>query len=72
MTIEKVIHPMVKIQSKVTALVDSNILKSDDSLWKIAFLFGDEWPYWKQELLDFGFSLQDPVSELILVESWEE
>jgi len=63
---------MVKIQSKVTALVDSNILKSDDSLWKIAFLFGDEWPYWKQELLDFGFSLQDPVSELILVESWEE
>ncbi len=72
MTIEKVIHPMVKIQSKVTALVDSNILKSDDSLWKIAFLFGDEWSYWKQELLDFGFSLQDPVSELILVESWEE
>ncbi len=63
---------MVKIQSKVTALVDSNILKSDDSLWKIAFLFGDEWSYWKQELLDFGFSLQDPVSELILVESWEE
>jgi hypothetical protein len=72
MTAKELVHPMVKIQSKVRALVDSKILKSEDSLWKIAFLFGDEWTYWKQELLDFGFSLQDPVSELILVESWEE
>jgi Domain of unknown function (DUF4327) len=72
MTIKEIVHPMVKMQSKVRSLVESNILKPDDSLWKIAFLYGDEWSHWKQELLDFGFSLQDPVSELILVESWEE
>ncbi len=69
---KEVAHPMVKIQRKVTSLVESKILKPNDSLWKIAFLYGDEWSHWKQELLDFGFSLQDPVSELILVESWEE
>jgi len=72
MTIKEVAHPMVKIQGKVKSLVESKILKPNDSLWKIAFLYGDEWSHWKQELLDFGFSLQDPVSELILVESWEE
>jgi len=28
--------------------------------------------HWKKELLDFGFSMQDPVSELIAVETWDE
>jgi hypothetical protein len=69
---KQVAHPMVKVQRKVASLVESKILKPEDSLWKIAFLYGDEWSQWKQELLDFGFSLQDPVSELILVESWED
>jgi hypothetical protein len=69
---KQVIHQMVKIQRHVQSLVDSNILKPSDSLWKIAFLYGDEWPHWKKELLDFGFTMQDPVSELISVESWED
>lgn len=69
---KQVIHQMVKIQRQVQSLVTSNILKPSDSLWKIAFLYGDEWPHWKKELLDFGFTMQDPVSELISVESWED
>jgi hypothetical protein len=72
MTIETTLHPMMKMQSRVKSLVDSNILKPEDSLWKIAFLFNDEWAHWKQELLDFGFSLQDSINDLILVESWED
>ncbi|RMF24165.1 MAG: DUF4327 family protein, partial [Cyanobacteria bacterium J083] len=35
-------------------------------------LYGDKWQYWKQELLDFGFSLQDPIQDLLIVESWED
>lgn len=63
---------MVKLQRHVHSLVTSNIIKPTDSLWKIAFLYGDEWPHWKQELLDFGFTMQDPVSELLAVEAWED
>jgi hypothetical protein len=63
---------MEKLQRKVRSLVDSNVIKPSDSLWKISLLYGDNWPYWKQELLDFGFSMQDPVSELLTVEQWDD
>lgn len=63
---------MVKFQRQVRSLVDSNKLKATDSLWKVAFLYGEEWPYWKQELLDFGFNMQDPIADLLAVEAWDE
>ena len=69
---QQVIHPMVKLQRNVQSLVESKIIKPSDSIWKIALLYGNEWQYWKQELLDFGFSMQDPVSELLAVEAWDE
>lgn len=69
---QQVIHPMVKLQHHVRSLVESKILKPTDSIWKIALLYGNEWPHWKQELLDFGFTTQDPVSELLAVEAWDE
>ena len=69
---QQVIHPMVKLQRNVQSLVDSKIIKPSDSILKIALLFGEEWQYWKGELLDFGFSTQDPVSELLAVEAWDE
>ncbi|WP_033365368.1 DUF4327 family protein [Mastigocladopsis repens] len=72
MSKQQVIHPMVKLQRNVRSLVDSSIIKPTDSIWKIALLFGNEWQYWKKELLDFGFSMQDPVSELLAVEAWDE
>lgn len=67
-----VAHPMVKLQRKVKSLVDSQVLKPSDSIWKIAFLYGDEWSFWKKELEEFDFTMQDPVSDLLSVESWEE
>lgn len=70
--IQQVIHPMVKLQHNVQSLVESNIIKSDDKIWKIALLYGDEWQYWKQELLDFGFSTQDPIGDLLAVETWDD
>lgn len=69
---QQVAHPMVKFQRQIRKLVDSKVIKPGDRLWKVALLFGDNWPHWKRELEDFGFSLQDPISELLLVESWEE
>ena len=69
---QQVIHPMVKLQRHVRSLVESKIIKPSDSIWKIALLYGNEWSYWKEELLDFGFTMQDPVSDLIAVESWDE
>lgn len=71
-TNQLVVHPMVKLQRKIQSLVDAKLLKPTDSLWKIAFLYGDEWPYWKGELQAYEFTMQDPVSELLLVESWED
>ncbi len=68
----QVAHPMVKLQRQVRSLIDSKLLKPSDSLWKIALLYGDEWAYWKQELLSFDFTMQDPVSELLSVEAWDE
>jgi len=68
----QVAHPMVKLQRQVRSLIDSKLLKPSDSLWKIALLYGDEWAYWKQELLSFEFTMQDPVSELLSVDAWDE
>ncbi|MGB3508809.1 MAG: DUF4327 family protein [Microcoleaceae cyanobacterium] len=69
---QQVMHPMEKLQRQVISLLKSQIIKPTDSIWKIALLFGDKWPYWKKELQEFGFSMQDPISELLVVESWEE
>ena len=69
---QQVIHPMVKFQRHLQSLVDSKIIQPTDSLWKIAFLYGDKWSHWKDELQDFGFTMQDPISELLLVESWDD
>ncbi|MBW4509244.1 MAG: DUF4327 family protein [Scytonematopsis contorta HA4267-MV1] len=69
---QKVAHPMVKLQRNVQSLVESQIIKPSDSIWKIALLFGNDWQYWKAELFEFGFTMQDPVSELLSVEAWDE
>jgi len=50
----------------------SKAIRESDPIWKIAFLFGDDWQYWKRELEEFEFSTQDPISDLLAVESWEE
>jgi len=71
-TNQQVIQPMVKLQRQVRSLVDSKLLKPTDSIWKIALLYGDDWSFWKQELLSYDFTLQDPVSDLLAVDSWEE
>ena len=68
----QVAHPMMKFQRKVSSLVGSNVLKPSDSIWKLALLYGNEWSYWKKELLEFGFTMQDPVSEGLVVEAWDE
>ncbi len=68
-----VAHPMVKFQRQVASLVKkSKMVKPNDPIWKIAFLFGDDWAYWKRELEEFDFSTQDPISDLLAVQSWEE
>lgn len=69
---QQVTHPMVKLQRQVRKLVDSKLLKPSDSIWKIALLYGDEWAFLKQELLAYDFTMQDPVSELLAVEGWED
>jgi len=69
---QQVIQPMVKLQRQVRSLVESNLIKPTDSIWKIAFLYGDEWPYWKQELQAYDFTMQDPVKDLLEVEAWDE
>jgi hypothetical protein len=69
---QQVIHPMVKFQDQVRSLVESQIIKPTDSLWKIALLYGDEWSYWKKELIAYDFNVQDPVSYLLAVEEWDD
>lgn len=69
---QQVIHPMVKFQRQVESLISSNIVKPSDKLWKIALLFEDDWAYWKRELEEFEFTMQDPLSEVLRVERWEE
>jgi hypothetical protein len=68
----QIAHPMVKLQSKVASLVNSNLIKPEDQIWKIALLFGGEWSYWKKELKDFEFSMSDSIDDLLQVEEWEE
>ncbi len=69
---QQVIHPMAKFQRQVRSLVDSKLLRPTDSIWKIALLYGDDWSFWKQELLAYDFTMQDPVSDLLAVESWDD
>lgn len=69
---QQVAHPMVKFQRQIRKLVDSKVVKPNDSIWKIALLYGDDWSHWKRELEDFEFSVQDPIADLLAVESWEE
>ena len=69
---KQVAHPMVKLQRQVQSLINSKLLKPTDSIWKIALLYGNEWSYWKNELVEFGFSMQDPVQDLIAVDEWDE
>lgn len=69
---QQVIHPMVKFQRQVRSLVETKAVKPTDSIWKIALLYGDEWGYWKKELEDFDFSMRDPISDVLAVETWEE
>jgi hypothetical protein len=68
----QVAHPMEKFQRKIASLVEKKVLKPSDSLWKLALLYGDEWSYWKKELQDFGFTMQDPVQDVIAVDAWDE
>jgi Domain of unknown function (DUF4327) len=69
---QPVLHPMDKFQRQVRSLVGSRKLNTTDSLWKVAFVYGDEWGYWKQELLEFGFTMKDPIQELLAVQAWDE
>lgn len=69
---KQVAHPMTKLQRKVSSLVQSKIVKPEDNLGKIALLLGNDWKYWKNELIDFDFSLQDSIGELLQVEDWDE
>jgi hypothetical protein len=72
MTNQQVAHPMVKFQRQVKSLVKRDVVKPTDRIWKIAFLFGDEWSHWRKELEEFEFSTKDPISELLAVETWED
>ncbi|NJK41697.1 MAG: DUF4327 family protein [Acaryochloridaceae cyanobacterium SU_2_1] len=63
---------MGKLQRQLQSLVDSKKLKPTDSLWKVGLLFPDRWSHWKGELLDFEFSMQDPIQSLLDVEAWDE
>ena len=69
---KQVAHPMIKLQRKVSSLVDSKIIKPEDSISKVALILGNDWSYWKNELLEFDFSLKDPIQELLQVEDWDE
>jgi len=72
MTTKQVAHPMLKLQRKVSSLLESNIIKPEDNIGKIALLFGDKWGYWKEELQSFDFSMKDTIEELLLVEDWDD
>ena len=69
---KQVAHPMMKLQRQVSSLVRSKIVDPSDRIGKIALLLGNDWSYWKNELLDFDFSLQDSIKELLDVEDWDE
>ena len=67
-----VAHPMADFQRKVRSLVETKAIAPSDSLWKIAFLFGDKWTHWKSELQSFDFTMQDAIGDLLAVDCWEE
>ncbi len=67
-----VLHPMGKLQRQVQSLVNSQKLKPTDSLWKVGLLFPDKWSHLKGELIDFEFSMQDPIASFLEVETWED
>ena len=69
---KQVAHPMMKLQRKVSSLVESKIIDPSDRIGKIALLLGNDWSYWKNELLDFDFTSHDRIQELLAVEDWEE
>lgn len=69
---QQIAHPMEKFQRQVRSLVQSKAVKPSDSIWKIALLYGDDWSHWKRELEDFDFSVQDPISDLLAVETWDD
>ena len=69
---KQTVHPMVKLQRQVSSLVESEIVQPEDSISTIALLLGNDWKYWKNELLEFDFSVKDPIKELLIVEDWEE
>lgn len=69
---KQVIHPMVKLQQKVSSLVNSQIISPDDKIGKVALLFGSDWAFLKSELIAFGFSIQDPVRDLLVVQTWDD
>ena len=69
---KQVAHPMMKLQRKVSSLVESKVVQPSDRIGKIALLMGNDWSYWKNELSDFDFSPKDPIRELLSVEDWEE
>ncbi len=66
------IHPMADFQRKVRSLVETKSIQPSDSLWKIAFIFGDKWAHWKSELEAFDFTMQDAIGDLLAVDCWEE
>ena len=67
-----VVHPMADFQRKVRSLVETKSIQPSDSLWKIAFIFGDKWAHWKSELESFEFTMQDSIGDLLAVDCWEE
>ncbi|MEM8829132.1 MAG: DUF4327 family protein [Cyanobacteria bacterium P01_G01_bin.19] len=69
---KQVAHPMMKLQRKVSSLVKSKIVAPSDRIGKIALLLGNDWSYWKRELIDFDFTSQDRIQELLAVEDWDE
>ena len=69
---KQVAHPMMKLQRKVSSLVESKIIDKSDRIGKIALLLGNDWSYWKNELLDFDFTSQDQIQELLAVDDWDE
>jgi hypothetical protein len=72
MSTTQVIHPMVKFQQQVRSLTESKLVNASDSLWQVALVFGNDWQHWKRELIDFGFTMQDPIAELLAVEVWDD
>ena len=70
---QAVLHPMAKFQRQVESLVNkSKLIKPEDPIWKIAFLFGDDWAHWRHELEEFDFTVQDPIRDLLSVNVWED